>query len=115
MAKKKKQDNPGGIQQSKLSVVEKEELKVERAEERKKKDKERAKKEKKERTRRNPFTFFKNVFGELKKVTWPTFGQTVKKTGVVLAVVLVFSLVVFGIDQGLSALYRLLTDGFAPY
>jgi len=115
MAKKKKQDNPGGIQQSKLSVVEKEELKAERAEERKVKEKERKKKEKKERKRRNPFIFFKNVFGELKKVTWPTFGQTLKKTGVVLAVVLVFSLVVFGIDQGLSQLYQLLTRGFSPY
>lgn len=32
----------------------------------------------------------KEVFSELKKVTWPTFPKVIKNTGVVLAVVLVF-------------------------
>ena len=36
----------------------------------------------------------KEVFSELKKVTWPTFGKVVKATGVVLVVVVIF-LVIF--------------------
>lgn len=34
---------------------------------------------------------FKETFSELKKVTWPSFGEVVKQTGIVLAVVLVSS------------------------
>ena len=50
----------------------------------------------------------KETMSEIKKVTWPTFGEVCKKTGVVLVVVLVFALVVFGIDVGLGALIGLL-------
>ena len=50
----------------------------------------------------------KETFSELKKVTWPTFGEVCKKTGVVLVVVLVFAVVLFGIDYGLGALMSLL-------
>ncbi|MFQ6773237.1 MAG: preprotein translocase subunit SecE [Clostridia bacterium] len=53
-------------------------------------------------------TKLKETKSELKKVTWPTFGQVVKRTGVVLAVVIIFTLVVFGIDSLLGWLYRLL-------
>ena len=49
----------------------------------------------------------KEVFSELKKVTWPTFPKVIKNTGVVLAVVLVFLLVITGIDAGLLALMKL--------
>lgn len=45
---------------------------------------------------------------ELKKVTWPSFGEVCKRTGVVLVVVLVFAIVIFGIDYGLGALTSLL-------
>ena len=31
----------------------------------------------------------KDVFSELKKVSWPSFGKVVKQTGIVIAVVLV--------------------------
>lgn len=41
----------------------------------------------------------KETSSELKKVTWPTFGTVVKKTGVVLLVAALFLLVVFGIDR----------------
>lgn len=45
----------------------------------------------------------KEVFSELKKVTWPTFGKVVKATGVVLVVVVIF-LVIFGaINYGLAS------------
>lgn len=52
----------------------------------------------------------KEVFSELKKVTWPSFGKVVKSTGAVLAVVIAF-LVVFGaINYGLGALLTLITS-----
>lgn len=51
----------------------------------------------------------KETVSELKKVNWPTFGQVCKKTGVVLAVVLIFAVVLFGIDRLLSWLFGLLT------
>ena len=52
----------------------------------------------------------KEVFSELKKVTWPTFGKVVKATGVVLVVVVIF-LVIFGaINYGLGELLKLITS-----
>ena len=53
----------------------------------------------------------KETFSELKKVTWPSFGEVVKQTGIVLAVVLVFLVVLIGFDTGLGALYNLLVTG----
>lgn len=50
----------------------------------------------------------KESVSELKKVVWPSFGEVCKKTGVVLVVVIVFAVVVFGIDYGLGALVNLL-------
>ena len=52
----------------------------------------------------------KETVAELKKVTWPTFPKVVKNTLLVLGIVLVFTVVLFGIDFGLSWLYRLLTS-----
>lgn len=51
----------------------------------------------------------KEVFSELKRVTWPTFPKVVKATCVVLVVVLIFTVVATGINQGLQALLKLLT------
>ena len=52
----------------------------------------------------------KEVFSELNKVTWPTFGKVVKATGVVLVVVVIF-LVIFGaINYGLGELLKLITS-----
>jgi preprotein translocase subunit SecE len=50
----------------------------------------------------------KETMSELKKVIWPSFGEVVKKTGVVLVVVLVFAVVIFGIDYCLGLLVNLL-------
>lgn len=50
----------------------------------------------------------KETVSEIKKVTWPTFGEVCKKTGVVLVVVLIFAVVVFGLDMGLGSLMGLL-------
>jgi preprotein translocase SecE subunit len=52
----------------------------------------------------------KEVFSELKRVTWPTFPKVLKATGVVLAVVVVFLVVVTGINYGLQALLKLITQ-----
>ena len=51
----------------------------------------------------------KETFSELKRVTWPTFPKVVKSTCVVLLVVVVFLLVVTGINQLFQHLLELLT------
>ena len=51
----------------------------------------------------------KDVFSELKKVTWPPFGKTVKKTCVVIVVVLAFLIVITAFDYGLMQLLKLVT------
>ena len=52
----------------------------------------------------------KETFGELKRVSWPTFGQAVKATGIVLAIVLIFMVLVTGVNFGLSELLKLMTS-----
>ena len=51
----------------------------------------------------------KEVFSELKQVTWPSFGKVVKSTGAVLAVVIAFLIVFTAINYGLNTLLGLLT------
>ncbi|MEG1519736.1 MAG: preprotein translocase subunit SecE [Clostridia bacterium] len=50
----------------------------------------------------------KEIFSELKKVSWPTFSKVVKQTGVVLVVVVCFLVIIGVADVGLSALLGLL-------
>lgn len=72
----------------------------------------REKSEKREKKEKRPPGRFgrkvREVFSELKKVSWPTFKEVVKNTTVVLAVVAAFLVVIFGVDfvlaQGLRAL-----------
>lgn len=71
----------------------------------KKVDKKKAKKEKK--TKKFVKTV-KETSSELKKVTWPSFKEVSKKTGVVLAVVVVFAGVLLLIDYLLGLLFGLL-------
>ena len=52
----------------------------------------------------------KDTFSELKRVTWPTFPKVVKATGVVLVVVLIFTVIVTGINFGLQSLLDLATN-----
>ncbi|MCL2228684.1 MAG: preprotein translocase subunit SecE [Firmicutes bacterium] len=102
----------GGLQEKKVKVEPtKEEIKEEQAEI-KAKRKEKRKERKKERGSfwGRMYTRLRDMFLELKKVNWPTFPQTVKKTGVVLGVVLVFGIVLFAINMGLTALFDLLTS-----
>ena len=41
----------------------------------------------------------KETMSELKKVSWPSFGKVMKQTGMVISVVLIFMLLIVGIDQ----------------
>ena len=52
----------------------------------------------------------KETMSELKKVSWPSFGKTLKQTGMVLSVVLIFTLVTLGIDLLLTKLLELITN-----
>ena len=52
----------------------------------------------------------KETFSELKRVTWPSFGKALASTGVVLVVVLIFMVIVTGLNTGFSELLRLLTQ-----
>jgi preprotein translocase SecE subunit len=52
--------------------------------------------------------FLREMVSELKKVTWPKFPKVLKQTGIVLLVVLVFLLVLTGIDSLLAWLLSLL-------
>ena len=51
----------------------------------------------------------KDIFSELKKVSWPSFSKVVKKTGTVIVVVLAFLVVITAFDAGLDALLTLIT------
>jgi preprotein translocase subunit SecE len=53
---------------------------------------------------------FKEVFSELKKVSWPNMPKVIKHTGVVLGVVLAFMIIITLIDFGLGQLLQLLTS-----
>lgn len=48
--------------------------------------------------------------GELKKITWPTVSQTTKNFGIVIGVIVVMSLFIFALDQGLYALLGLVME-----
>lgn len=52
----------------------------------------------------------KETFSELKKVTWPTFPKVVKQTGIVLAVVIFFGVVLFAFDYILKFLFKLMNS-----
>lgn len=91
-----------------LKQAEKEQKLAEKnaAKEKAKKQKEKAKKEK------GPNKLvkkFKEMNSELKKVTWPSFKTVVKSTGVIIAVVLVFTVALFGIETVLGLLFNLFT------
>ncbi len=49
--------------------------------------------------------FWKDFTGTVKKVVWPGAKQVLKSSLIVLVTILVVGLVIFGIDQGLTALF----------
>ncbi len=52
--------------------------------------------------------FLRDVKGELKKITWPTFPSVVRNTSVTLALCIILGLIICLIDLGLGALIDLL-------
>lgn len=56
----------------------------------------------------------KETFGELKKVTWPTFGKTMKQTGAVFVVTIFFLVILLVMDQLLGLAHSKLSDGLKP-
>ena len=77
-----------------------------KADNKSKKDKDKKKKDKK--NKKGLIKKTKETASELKKVTWPSFGEIVKKTGIVIAFVVIFGLLIFGVDTLLGFLSSLL-------
>ena len=101
MDKNKSLDNGGFISKGNT------EAKAARKEEKKK---ETAKKNNKPNFFKRIGAKVKDVFSELKKVSWPTFAKVVKETGVVLVVVLVFVVIIAAFDLGLDQLLLFITN-----
>lgn len=76
----------------------------------KKDDKNKAKKDKKKKdpNKKGLVKKTKETMSELKKVTWSSFGDVVKKTGVVIAFVIIFGILIYGIDTLVGFLSSLL-------
>ncbi len=79
------------------------------------KDKEKQQKEQQKKAKasqkkqRKPFgRSIKNIFSELKKVTWPTKKEWLTNSLVVLAVIVAFAIIYGLIDLGLVELFNLL-------
>ena len=87
-------------------VVEAKETKAEK----KLKAEKRAKKQLKNAATQPKKSRVKETFGELKKVSWPSFSKTMKQTGMVLSLVLIFGVVVLGIDLLISFIINLLSS-----
>ena len=74
------------------------------------------KKAKKQAKNKKPNVFvrmgrkLKETFSELKRVTWPTFGKALKATGVVIVIVLIFTIVVTGVNYGFTELLKFITN-----
>ncbi len=52
----------------------------------------------------------KETFSELKRVSWPSFGKALKSTGVVLVIVLIFLVIVTGVNIGFTELLEYVTS-----
>ena len=77
-------------------------------EEKTKKQDNKSKAKKKEKKQSKIAKTTKETVSELKKVTWPTFGEVVKKTGIVIAFVIIFGLFIYGVNTLLAWLTGLL-------
>jgi preprotein translocase subunit SecE len=54
------------------------------------------------------FSFFRDIFSELKKVTWPTRRQAAYLTAIVVAACLIVGIILGSIDYGFTKLVELL-------
>ena len=95
-------------------VVVTEDVKTKTKENNKSKDKEKNKNKKKKKEKKERKSFgrkVKETASELKKVTWPSFGDVCKKTGIVIAFVVIFGLFLYGVNYLLGGLVNLLING----
>ncbi len=93
-----------------MAKSEKEAEKLEKQPEQKKPEKKKQDKNKKPNFFVRLGRKFKETFSELKRVTWPSFGKVVASTGIVLVVVLIFTVLVTGVNVGFSELLDLVTS-----
>ncbi len=98
-------------QPTEVKKQEAKEKEVSEKDKQKEKDKKDKQKKKEKEGKRKFGSRTKETIAELKRVTWPTFKETMKKTGLVIAVVLFFGVALFAIERLLSWLYTLLTSG----
>lgn len=67
-----------------------------------------AKKSEKKKSKFNLIKTFRDMWAELKKVTWPSKKDLIRQSTVVIVFVLVLTVLVGLIDTGLSALLKLI-------
>ena len=53
-------------------------------------------------------TFFRDLKSEFKRISWPTFKQTTKNTGIVIAFIVILGLFVVLVDLGFGKLFELI-------
>ena len=94
-------------------IIDRETLKAQKKEAKEQKKGKSQKKDKK--PRKSLFKKIAEIFSELKKVSWPSFGKVVKQTGVVLGFVLLCAAILFVIcfvlQLGHTAIVNSITEG----
>ena len=76
--------------------------------EKKLKEQKKIAKQKNKKPRRSPIKFFKDIWREVKKVTWPTRKELFSYTGDILVFVLAIGVVLTLVDLGLGEVLKLL-------
>ena len=71
-------------------------------------DKKAAAKNSEKKSKFHPVKTFKEMWSELKKVTWPSKKDLIRQSTVVVVFVLILTVLVGLIDTGLSALLKLI-------
>ncbi len=66
-------------------------------------------KSKNKKKRRSPARFFKDIWNELKKVSWPTGKDLASSTLAVIVFILLFAAVIGLFDFGMHSLFSLIT------
>lgn len=66
--------------------------------------------ERKEKSKKSYLSFISDFFNEVKKVVWPTPGQTFKNTWITLIMIFLVGTFVWIVDVGLQAGFKLIMD-----
>lgn len=54
--------------------------------------------------------FFRDYKSEFKKIVWPTWNDTLRQSGVVIAAIIICSVAVLVLDTGFSKLFEFLRE-----